>query len=77
MTLPFRFRCFDECHQHGVPKQIARLITTRPAVLCLRETKLAAFTQQLVIETVGPSLDMHSFLPAEGTRGGILLALAI
>jgi exonuclease III len=59
-----------------VRREVVRdmILTVRPMVVCLQETKLSAFTQQLVMETIGSNLDMHSFLPDEGTRGGILLA---
>ncbi|XBI01366.1 hypothetical protein VPH35_130159 [Triticum aestivum] len=45
-----------------------------PCVVCLQETKLAHMSDSLVLETLGaPFLDFY-FLPADGTRGGILLA---
>jgi exonuclease III len=65
---------------HGLNSLVRRevvrdmILTIWPTVVCLQKTKLSAFTQQLVVQTVGPNLDKHSFLPAEGTRGGILLA---
>jgi hypothetical protein len=59
-----------------VRREVVRdmILKIRPMVVCLKETKLSAFTQQLVLEIIGSNLDMHSFLWAEGTRGGILLA---
>jgi exonuclease III len=47
---------------------------SRPAVVCLQETKMAVITDRVVREALGPSFDGFYFLPAAGTRGGILLA---
>lgn len=45
-----------------------------PSIVCHQETKLDYISLQLMTETLGPSFDGFYFLPAEGTRGGILLA---
>lgn len=48
--------------------------TTDASIVCLQETKMALIDPSIVLETLG--LDFYGFLslPAEGTRGGILLA---
>jgi exonuclease III len=43
--------------------------------VCLQETKVEVVTRALVIENLGPRFgDNFIFLPADGTRGGILIA---
>jgi exonuclease III len=44
------------------------------SVVCLQETKLEFIDEFVVRQCLGPSFDRFKFLPAEGTRGGILLA---
>jgi exonuclease III len=44
----------------------------KPKLVCLQETKLQQITKQIVVETLGPGLDGFSYLPANGSRGGIL-----
>ena len=45
-----------------------------PTIVCLQETKLAHLSDAIVLDTLGPSFEDYFFLPADGTRGGILLA---
>jgi exonuclease III len=45
----------------------------RPDV-CLQETKKAPISRWMVMSTLGADFDEFTFLPAAGTRGGILLA---
>lgn len=46
------------------------------SIVCLQETKLEAVTAQVVEETLGPNFaDNFAFLPAVGTRGGVLIAV--
>jgi exonuclease III len=47
--------------------------TTNPKIVCLQETKVTTFTQQLFSETCGQRIDGYHFLLAVGTKGGILL----
>jgi exonuclease III len=47
--------------------------STRPDV-CLQETKKAPISRWMVMSTLGADFDEFTFLPAAGTRGGILLA---
>jgi exonuclease III len=47
--------------------------SVKPVVVCLQETKLALFTQQLAIETLGHNLDGYCYLLANGTKSGILV----
>ena len=44
------------------------------SLVCFQESKLALVNDTVVRETLGPAFDGFDFLPAEGTRGGILLA---
>jgi hypothetical protein len=44
------------------------------AVVCIQETKMAVISDRVVRGCLGPSFDKFFFLPAVGTRGGILLA---
>jgi exonuclease III len=44
------------------------------AVVCIQETKMAVISDRVVRECLGPSFDELFYLPADGTRGGILLA---
>lgn len=44
-------------------------------VVCLQETKIEVMTKQLVVDLMGPHFgDNFISLPAEGTRGGVLIA---
>lgn len=45
-----------------------------PCIVCLPETKLNFISSLLVLETQGTPFADFFFLPATGTRGGILLA---
>ena len=48
---------------------------TCSTIICLQETKLAAIDRGVVARTLGNKfLNNYTFLPAEQTRGGILLA---
>jgi exonuclease III len=44
------------------------------AVVCIQETKMAVISNRVVRDCLGPSFDQFFFLPADGMRGGILLA---
>ena len=46
----------------------------RVNLVCLQETKIAVMDQFIVNQCLGPSFDGFDYLPAVGTRGGILLA---
>jgi exonuclease III len=51
------------------------VISSKPDILCIQETKLAAITSALTKNILAPDFaDNFGFLPAEGTRGGILIA---
>jgi exonuclease III len=43
-------------------------------VVCLQETKMDVIDRFIVNQCLGPAFDGFDYLPAEGTRGGILLA---
>ena len=42
--------------------------------VCLQETKMALICSSTVLEALGSEFDDYVYLPAQGTRGGILLA---
>lgn len=47
----------------------------RPVIICLQETKLDNVSMQLASEFLGPTwCSSYVFLPAQQTRGGILIA---
>uniref|UniRef100_A0A453L078 Endonuclease/exonuclease/phosphatase domain-containing protein n=1 Tax=Aegilops tauschii subsp. strangulata TaxID=200361 RepID=A0A453L078_AEGTS len=46
----------------------------RPAIVCLQETKVEHLTVDIVRHCPGINLENYFYLPATGTRGGILLA---
>uniref|UniRef100_A0A8I7B6C6 Endonuclease/exonuclease/phosphatase domain-containing protein n=1 Tax=Hordeum vulgare subsp. vulgare TaxID=112509 RepID=A0A8I7B6C6_HORVV len=50
------------------------LCTTRASIVCLQETKMALISSSIVLDTLGSEFDGSTYLPADGTRGGILLA---
>lgn len=47
---------------------------TRPAVVCLQETKLSYISERDVISFLGRDFTKFVFLSAQQTRGGILIA---
>lgn len=50
------------------------LDTTGTSIVCLQETKMALICSSVVLDTLGSEFDDYTYLPAQGTRGGILLA---
>ena len=50
------------------------IVSTKATIVCLQETKIEEFTPYLVLECLGPGYDDFFYLPAEETRGGILVA---
>lgn len=47
---------------------------TRPAVVCLQETKLALIFEWDILTFLGLEFRNYVYLPAQGTRGEILIA---
>jgi exonuclease III len=43
-------------------------------LVCFQETKLAVIDNFIILQCLGPSFDGYAYLPALGTRGGVLLA---
>ena len=43
-------------------------------IVCFQETKLEVIDRYLVLDCLGPKFDGFEYLPAAGTRGGILIA---
>ena len=52
--------------------QVVRVAS--PAILCVPETKVQVVTDPLVKQCFGNRLEKYYYLPAVGTRGGIILA---
>jgi exonuclease III len=50
------------------------ILSTNADVVCLQETKVADMTQRLFLSSFGSSYDKFITLPANGTRGGVLIA---
>lgn len=51
------------------------VVTTGATIVCLQETKIANWTSRMVNDTLGPTFaNNFTTLPANGTRGGIVLA---
>ena len=50
------------------------VVTANASIVCLQETKMALVCLSTVLEALGSEFDDYFYLPADGTRGGILLA---
>lgn len=50
------------------------IYATAPSIVCLQETKLSLVSSTIVAETLGDAFRDYYWLPADGTRGGIILA---
>jgi hypothetical protein len=65
---------------HGLNKKARRdyvrdtILSSKADIVCLQETKVAAFSTHLLLSLCGSDLDKFLALPANGTRGGILVA---
>ena len=53
------------------------VVESKVNLVCLQEMKLAHVSDSIVLDTLGPQFEDYYFLPATGTRGGILLAWRI
>lgn len=51
----------------------ALIAAANPKLVCLQETKIQTMTPRILLSMLGTDLD-HHVVPAEGTRGGILVA---
>lgn len=61
----------DRARRTGVRSVVG---TTGASIVCLQETKLAAVTLAIVMETLGADFDAYICLPADDTRGGVIVA---
>ena len=50
------------------------IVSTDASIVCFQETKMEFIHMSTVLETLGSDFDDYVYLPAIGTRGGILLA---
>jgi exonuclease III len=48
--------------------------TCRPSIVCIQETKLAKISSRDVLTLLGSDYSSFTYLAAQGTRGGILVA---
>jgi exonuclease III len=48
--------------------------TTDASIVCFQETKMHLIYSSIVLEAFGSEFDDYVYLPADDTRGGILLA---
>jgi exonuclease III len=70
--LTWNIRGLNDCNKR---KEVKDLITTeKPHLVCLQETKLGMITDNLVKEIVGPKLQAHEVILANGTAGGLIIA---
>lgn len=45
-----------------------------PSIICFQETKMEVVTPEVVAHCLGNKFETFYYLPAVGTRGGVLLA---
>jgi exonuclease III len=50
------------------------VLSSGASIVCLQETKMEMIPSYIVLEALGSEFDDYTYLPAVGTRGGILLA---
>jgi exonuclease III len=50
------------------------IVTTDASIVCFQETKMELIYSSVVLEALGSEFDDYVYLPAAGTRGGILIA---
>lgn len=50
------------------------ILSSNADIVCLQETKVADLSQYLFLSVFGSSFDNYIALPANGTRGGVLIA---
>jgi DNA phosphorothioation-dependent restriction protein DptG len=77
MNPHFKFLSWNVCGLNGQAKRedVKQVISThRTGLVCLQETKLQSVNATIARHTLGPNYELNYFLPAIGTRGGILVA---
>jgi exonuclease III len=50
------------------------ILSSKADIICLQETKMASLSTHLLLSVCGSDFDKFLTLPANGTRGGILIA---
>lgn len=53
------------------------IAVAKPQVVCLQETKIQNMSFRVLLSTLGADMNGHVLLPADGTRGGVLVAWQI
>jgi exonuclease III len=61
----------DPAKRNAVREFVA---TLRVSMVCFQETKVEAIDSFFISQCLGPNFDRFAYLPAEETRGGILMA---
>lgn len=74
-VLDWNVRGLSQQIRHVVVREM--VASTRATIVCLQETKLQHIDDHIIRETLGAQFTAnYSYLPAAGTRGGILVAAA-
>ncbi|KAJ1278621.1 hypothetical protein BS78_04G092900 [Paspalum vaginatum] len=74
--LDWNVRGMNSRARRGAVRDLIR--DSKSTIVCLQETMMQQIDCQIVAEVIGPEFQ-HSFvaLPADGTRGGVLLAVQL
>lgn len=70
--LIWNVRGLNKKAHRDVVRQMVTMV--RLDVVCLQETKVESTTTRILLTTLGQDFDQHVVRPAQGTRGGILIA---
>lgn len=70
--LVWNVRGLNNPARRNVMAQVVR--AANPSIVCLQETKMEVVTLDVVRHCLGNKFESFLYLPAVGTRGGILLA---
>uniref|UniRef100_A0A453HYZ6 Endonuclease/exonuclease/phosphatase domain-containing protein n=1 Tax=Aegilops tauschii subsp. strangulata TaxID=200361 RepID=A0A453HYZ6_AEGTS len=71
-TVVWNVRGLNACMRRHAIRML--LDTTDASIVCLQETKMELICSSVVLDTLGLEFDDCTYLPAQGTRGGVLLA---
>jgi hypothetical protein len=50
------------------------VVSSKASIVRLQETKIESFNRYLIMQCLGPAFDDYCYLPALGTKGGVLIA---
>lgn len=75
LLLNWNVRGLNNTSRRDVVRDMVK--STRATAVCLQETKLQVIDDAVIRETLGQQfVENYSYMPANGTRGGILIALS-